>query len=140
MTRLRRPSIARHISLASLLLVAVACESPMAPSATRSATGAAQLGKSTTQQATWIDISAANVSAGQSVTVDALLYSGHVVGAKRLSLSVDGGAPSSTSTGKAGATWTVSGLSAGTHSLLVSFDGDNTWGPSSATATVTVNP
>jgi hypothetical protein len=133
-----------HYALAASMLAAVACESATSPISNdaRSSSESAEFAKSSTAYATSIKISAASVSAGQPVTVNATLYSqGHPLTGKKMWLSVDGGTATAAVGSKIGtATWTVNGLAVGTHTLSVSYAGEQNWLGSSANATVTVNP
>ena len=136
-------SFARYFFAASLIAVA-ACESATSPIA-RAAGDDAQYGKggsAATLTATVLTVSAKDVMLGQPITVTATLYtSGHPLGGKKISISVDGGAPQVQTGSRTGtATWTLSGLGLGTHSIDAKFNGDNGYAASSASTTVTVNP
>ena len=139
MISLRFKSIARCF-LAASMLATVACESATSPIA-RAADESANFGKSSSLQATALVVAATNASVGQPVNVTATLYtSGHPLGGKKLSLSVDGGSPTTVSSSRLGtATWSVNGLAAGTHTIVVSFAGGNGYAASSASTTATVN-
>ena len=139
MSRLK--SIARYCLAASLVAVA-ACESATGPIA-RAAGDDAQFGKSpATQTATLLIVSASDIAAGQSLTVTAYLFTnGHPLGGKKLSITVDGGKAMTATASRMGtATWTVTGLAAGTHTIDAKFAGDAGYSASSASTTVTVNP
>jgi hypothetical protein len=143
-SQLRIKSIA-HVSLAALMLAAVACDSATSPIANDApAAESAQFGKTPSSPAATsiLIFVASNVSVGQNVDVGAQIWTdGHTLGGKKVSLSVDGG-PAMTAQVTRSATreWTLSGLSAGTHSLVARFSGDDSYASSSASATVTVNP
>ena len=140
MNCLRFKSIARFF-LAASMLATVACESATSP-IVRAADESANFGKSNSVQATAMVVSATNASVGQPVNVTATLYtSGHPLGGRKMTLTVDGGFVSTLSGSRLGtATWSVKGLSAGTHTIVVTFAGDNGYAGSSASTTVTVSP
>jgi hypothetical protein len=138
----RAVSIARFFLVAGVMLGATACDSATSP-ITRAAGDDASYGKANaTKTATALTVSAANIAVGQSLTVVATLYtSGHPLGGKKMTLQVDGGAVMTTTGSRLGTgTWTVSGLSAGTHTIVAGFAGDNNYSGSSASTSVTVNP
>ena len=138
----RAKSIARYFFFAASMLAATACESATSPIA-RAAGDEAHYGKgTTTKTATAMVVSASNISVGRSLSVTATLYTnGHPLGGKKLSISVDGGpAMTATATRLGTAKWTVSGLAAGTHTIVAQFAGDAGYSASSASTTVTVNP
>jgi len=140
MISLRIKSIAR-VFLAASMLATVACESATSPIA-RAADDNASFGKTSSLQPTTIVIAATNASVGQAVIVTATIYQpNHPVGGKKLTLTVDGGSPTSLSSSKLGtAQWTVNGLAAGSHTFVVTFAGDNSYVGSSASTTATVSP
>jgi hypothetical protein len=137
---LRMKSVA-HYALAASLLAAVGCESATSPTS-RAADESAEFAKTSTTSATAIGVSAPSIQAGQSATISATLYTrGHPLGGKKLTMSVDGGGGVTLVGTKLGtATWTVNGLTAGTHSIVVTFAGDQSYTASSGSATLTVNP
>lgn len=138
----RGKSIACYVLFAGVLLGATACESATSP-ITRAAGEDASYGKATaTKTATALVVSTSSIAVGQSLTVTATLYTnGHPLGGKKMALSVDGGAPMTTTGSRLGTgTWTVSGLAAGIHTIVAEFAGDNSYSGSSASTTVTVNP
>ena len=140
MISLRFKSIAR-VFLAASMLATVACESATSPIA-RAADESANFGKSSSLQATNLVIAATNASVGQPVIVTATLYNtAHPIGGKKMSLTVDGGSPTTLTGSKLGtAQWSVKGLAAGTHSIVVTFAGDNSYSGTSASTTATVTP
>lgn len=137
---LRIKSIAR-VLLAVSMLATVACESATSPIA-RAADDNASFAKTSTLQATAMVVSATNVNVGQAVDVTATLYTaGHPLGGRKMTLKVDGGAGVTISGSQLGtARWSVKGLSVGTHTIVVSFAGDNGYSGSSASTTATVSP
>jgi len=140
MISIRFKSIAR-VFLAGSMLATVACESATSPIA-RAADDNASFGKTSSLIQTRIVIAATNASVGQPVTVTATMYQPtHPVGGKKLTMTVDGGSAATLTTSKLGtAQWSVSGLSAGTHTFVVTFAGDNSYSGSSASTTATVSP
>ena len=140
MISLRIKSIAR-VFLAASMLATVACESATSPIA-RAADDNASFGKSTSLQPTVLTVVATNASVGEAVNVTATIYqSNHPVGGKKLTLTIDGGSPTTASSTKSGtATWSVKGLAAGAHAIVVTFAGDNSYAGSSASTTATVSP
>jgi hypothetical protein len=129
-----------RLSLAALLLGAVACESTTSPMASPES---AEFAKSDSPAAaSSIAVSAPDISAGQTLKVTAVFSSGSVtVSGKKVSLSLDGGAPLTTATQRNGmTTWSLSGLAVGSHTVTVSFAGDNAYAASSTSASVNVNP
>ena len=129
-----------RLSLAALLLGAVACESATSPIASPEN---AEFAKTTgAEAASSISVSAADVSVGQAVKVVAVFSSGgQTVSGKRISLSLDGGAPMTVATQRNGmTTWTLSGVAVGSHAVTVSFAGDNSFAASSASTSFNVNP
>jgi hypothetical protein len=140
MISLRIKSIAR-VFLAASMLATVACESATSPIA-RAADDNASFAKSSTTQSTLMVVAATNAKVGEAVNVTATLYtSNHPLGGRKMTLTVDGGSPSTVSGSRLGtATWSVKGLAAGTHAIVVSFAGDNGYTGSSASTTATVSP
>ena len=129
-------SITKYLSLAVAVAVA-ACEAPAGPVA---GPGDAQFARTRAIATTSITIDPASVTAGQPGEIDATLWTaGHPLGGKRMQLSIDGALIDSKRSSHLGtATFSVPGLTAGHHSVTVSFDGDTNFAPSEAAATIAV--
>jgi hypothetical protein len=91
---------------------------------------------------TSITISAPSVSGGQEAAVAVTLWvDGHPLGGKLLTLFVDGIAYDAKHGARLGtAKFTVSGLTAGVHTLSAEFLGDRNFFGSSGSASITVAP
>jgi hypothetical protein len=125
------------ISLA-LLVVAASCDTPAAP--TGPSVGDAQFAAAHTSGETSIVISAPSVRVGSEATITAVMYvDGHPLGGKLMTLFIDGLAvDAKRSAARGTAVFTVSGLSAGTHSVAVSFLGAGAYASSDATSSITI--
>ncbi|WP_315095701.1 carboxypeptidase regulatory-like domain-containing protein [uncultured Cellulomonas sp.] len=82
--------------------------------------------------------SAPSVGPGQAVTFTATVTSAAGAPTGPVQFAVDGGTPVSVSTVAGVATYSATGLAAGSHQVTASFPGDGTYAPSSATLTQTV--
>ena len=128
------------LTFVAALFVATACQSPTSPAI--SASDDAQFAASRSAMATSLSVSAPNGVVGKPVTVSAFLTTaGHPLGGKKITLRIDGGAPQTTTAVTLGtATFTVSGLSAGSHTAVAEFAGDKSYTGSSASTTFSVAP
>ena len=130
-------TISKFIPLA-FLVVAAACDTSVAP--TGPSAGDAQFAAAHTSGETSITISAPSVRVGSEATITAVLWvDGHPLGGKLLTLFIDGLAVDAKRTARLGtATFTVSGLSAGTHTVSVDFVGDNTYFSAQSGSSITI--
>ena len=128
-------SITKYLSLALAVAVA-ACESPAGPVA---GPGDAQFARTRAIAATAMTINPASLTAGQPGEIVATLWTaGHPLGGKLMNLYIDGALVDSKRGSRLGtAEFSVPGLAAGDHSVIVTFDGDTNFAPSEATRTVT---
>ena len=131
--------LSRFVLLA-LALTVIACDAPA--SATGPSAGDARMAVASSDHQTSISISAPTVSGGEDALVSVTLWvDGHPLGGKLLTLFVDGVAYDAKHGARLGtAKFTVSGLSAGVHTLSADFLGDQNFFGSSGSGSITVAP
>ena len=134
-----RSKLSRFVPLALVLAVA-ACDTAASP--TGPAPGDARMAVAQSSGLTSITINAPSVSGSQEATVAVTLWvDGHPLGGKLLTLFVDGIAYDAKRGARLGtAKFTVSGLTAGVHTLSAEFLGDRNFIGSSGSASITVAP
>ena len=137
-SRFKYLSVTRFVSVA-LLAAAVACDSP-ASSVTGPRAGAARFAVASSSRQTSITVNAPSVSVGQDAVITATLWvDGHPLGGRLLSVYVDGVLVDSKHARRLGTVdFTVTGLSAGVHTVLLEFAGDNIFFGSEWSGTITV--
>jgi hypothetical protein len=132
-------SIARRFVLVVGLFVATACQSPTSPSRSTLTPSDAQFAASGAQQATNVAVSVPNVPFGQAATVTVQVYTDHAISGKKISLTIDNGAPMTGVSGRVGfVTFTVKGLAAGSHTAVAQFAGDREYAAASASTSFSV--
>jgi hypothetical protein len=129
-------SISKLLPLA-LLAVVAACDSAVTPTEP----SAPQYARTKSIVQTSIVITAPSVSAGQDALIHVMVFAdGSPIAGKNVILNIDGAFADAHPSSKDGTTtFTVPGLSAGTHSLRVVFDGDANYFGSERTGSITIN-